>query len=101
LGVAVEDRTTGARLVVFGDSDFAANMFFYELANGDLLVNSIDWAAGQESLISLTPKPTTQRIVVPPSVQVTGLIILTSVVLIPGTIVVMGVYVWWQRRRRA
>ena len=33
------------RLAVFGDSDFATNADFFSYANGDLLVNTIDWAS--------------------------------------------------------
>lgn len=100
LAAAGEDPASNARVVVIGDADFASNGFFQQLGNGDLLVNSIDWAAGQESLISLTPRAATQRYVVPPSVQVTGLILLTTVVLMPGAVIVAGIYVWAQRRRR-
>jgi ABC-type uncharacterized transport system involved in gliding motility auxiliary subunit len=98
-GVA-EEGMTGARVAVVGDVDFGSNRYFLQLGNGDLLVNSIDWASGQESLISLTPKPATQRFVVPPSSEVLALIILTTVVLMPGAVVVLGVWTAWQRRRR-
>ncbi|HSB90939.1 MAG TPA: GldG family protein [Anaerolineales bacterium] len=101
LAATVEDRTTHARLVVFGDVDFAANTDYFQYANGDLLINSIDWAAGQESLISLTPKETTQRFVVPPSNQTTVLIALISVIGIPGAVVVLGVSTFLRRRRQA
>jgi ABC-type uncharacterized transport system involved in gliding motility auxiliary subunit len=87
-------------VAVVGDVDFGSNRYFLQLGNGDLLVNSIDWASGQESLISLTPKPATQRFVVPPSSEVLALIILTTVVLMPGAVVVLGVWTAWQRRRR-
>jgi ABC-type uncharacterized transport system involved in gliding motility auxiliary subunit len=100
LAAVAENLTAGSRVVVIGDSDFASNQYFYQLGNGDLIVNSIDWAAGQENLISLTPKPATQRLVVPPSTQVMALIVLTTVGLMPGSVVVLGVWVWWTRRRR-
>jgi ABC-type uncharacterized transport system involved in gliding motility auxiliary subunit len=100
LAAVAENATAGSRVVVIGDSDFASNQYFYQLGNGDLIVNSIDWAAGQENLISLTPKPATQRLVVPPSTQVMALIILTTVGIMPGSVVVLGVWVWWTRRRR-
>lgn len=100
LAAVAENGTSGSRVVVFGDADFATNRFFYQLGNGDLIVNSVDWAAGQENLISLTPKPATQRLVVPPSTQALALIILTTVGLMPGAVVVLGGWVWWQRRRR-
>jgi ABC-type uncharacterized transport system involved in gliding motility auxiliary subunit len=100
LAAVAENLTARSRVVVIGDSDFASNQYFYQLGNGDLIVNSIDWAAGQENLISLTPKPATQRLVVPPSTQVMALIVLTTVGLMPGSVVVLGVWVWWTRRRR-
>ncbi len=101
LAAEAEDSSTHARLVVFGDSDFATNQDYFQYANGDLLINSIDWAAGQESLISLTPKDTTQRFVVPPSRQTVLLIGLLSVVGIPGAVVGLGVSTFVRRRRQA
>jgi len=98
LAVAAENLETGARLVLFGDSDFAANSDFPQLGNGDLLVNSIDWAAGQEDLISLTPKDSTPRFIAPPSVQTVGLIFLISLIIIPGIVIVLGLSIWWRRR---
>jgi ABC-type uncharacterized transport system involved in gliding motility auxiliary subunit len=100
LAMVAEDPQTGARLVVFGDSDFASNAFFFDLGNGDLLLNSIDWASGEEQLISLTPKQTTTRYVLPPTVQVTGMIFLTTIILIPGIVIVLGVSTWWRRRKQ-
>ena len=100
LAAAAEDLETGSRLVVIGDSDFAANADFLGLGNGDLLVNSIDWAAHQDKLISLTPKPAISRFVLPPSAQAIGGMFLVTVVLIPAVVVAGGGYVWWSRRRR-
>ena len=99
--VVAEDSTTGARLVVVGDSDFAANADYNSYANGDLLINSIDWAAHQDALISLTPKQSTPRYVTPPTTQVVGLIFLLTVLVIPGAVIAAGVYVWLRRRRQA
>lgn len=101
VAMAAEDANSGARLVVVGDSDFAANADFYSYANGDLLVNSIDWAAHQDALISLTPKQSTPRYVTPPTTQAVGLIFLLTVLVIPGAVIAAGVYVWARRRRRA
>lgn len=100
LALAVEDWTTGARVVVVGDADFASNRWLDQYGNSSLWANAVDWASHEESLINLTPRRTTQRYVIPPSVQATSLIMLTTVVLMPGTVVLLGVWVWWQRRRR-
>ena len=101
VGATAEDSVHAARLVVIGDSDFGANADFYGLGNGDLLVNSIDWAAGQDALISLTAKPTTERYVTPPSRQVLALVFIVGVVAIPGLFMILGLTTWWGRRARA
>ncbi len=52
--------------MVFGDSDFAIDANFSAYANGDLIINAVDWAVGQENLISLTPKNQTTRMLMSP-----------------------------------
>jgi ABC-type uncharacterized transport system involved in gliding motility auxiliary subunit len=100
LAVAVESAQNNARLVIFGDSDFAVDPNFSQYANGDLIVNSIDWAAQQENLINLTPKETTQRVLLAPTTYMMGMILLGSVIILPGLMLVAGVFVWLQRRKR-
>jgi gliding motility-associatede transport system auxiliary component len=100
VAMTVENDTTGARLVVVGDSHFAANSDYSTYANGDLLINSIDWAAHLDELISLTPKQATSRYVVPPTAQAVGLIFLLTVLVIPGAVVAAGASVWWRRRKQ-
>jgi ABC-type uncharacterized transport system involved in gliding motility auxiliary subunit len=57
LGVAVQGQgESGGRLVVFGDSDFAADSYFDVQGNGDLALNALSWLAADESLISIRPK---------------------------------------------
>ncbi|MGD8813932.1 MAG: Gldg family protein [Anaerolineales bacterium] len=99
VAAAAENTLDGTKVVVFGDSDFAANGNFGEFGNGDLIVNSIDWAAGQEDLIDLTPKEYTSRYVVLPTVRTLGLIFLVSVIVIPGTVIGLGISTWLQRRK--
>lgn len=100
LAVAATDQSTKARVVVVGDSDFASNTYFQSYGNGDFITNSIDWAAEQESLINLTPKTPTNRVMLPPQQYTLGLILLGAVFLMPGAVVVSGILVWLQRRRR-
>jgi ABC-type uncharacterized transport system involved in gliding motility auxiliary subunit len=101
VGATAEDSAKASRLVVIGDSDFGSNADFYGLGNGDLLVNSIDWAAGQEALLSLTPKETTQRFVTPPSRQVLALVFVLGVIAIPALFLILGLATWWARRAKA
>jgi ABC-type uncharacterized transport system involved in gliding motility auxiliary subunit len=100
LAALVDDVAGGKRLVVFGDADFATNAYFAQYGNGDLLINSIDWAAGQEDLINLTPKDEVQRVLAPPQRYSIGLILLVSVFLLPGAVLAGGILVWIQRRKR-
>jgi ABC-type uncharacterized transport system involved in gliding motility auxiliary subunit len=100
IAAVVDDSTSQARLVVFGDSQFASDAFFDQYGNGDLFVNSIDWAAEQEELINLTPKDDVSRLLVPPGRYTMNLVLLGSVFILPGSILVAGIVVWIQRRRR-
>lgn len=101
LAAVGENAATSARLVVFGDSDFATNYHFFSYGNGDMMVNGVDWAAGQESLINLTPRTTTQRVVIPPTGLAQRLILVLTVFAIPGIVLILAVRTAWERRRRA
>lgn len=100
VAAAVSDTTTKARVVVIGDADFASDTYFSSYGNGDLFINSVDWAAQQDSLINLTPKSNTQRVVVSPQRYTMGLILLGSIFVLPGSALIAGIFVWIQRRRR-
>lgn len=100
MAVAAEDFVSSGRIVVFGDADFAANTFFSQYGNGDLLINAVDWATEQEDLINLTPKDNITRMMVPPRPYMMNLILLGSVFMIPGVVLLGGIVVWAQRRRR-
>jgi len=60
VGVSVLIRGAGGlpgRLVVLGDADFASNALLGYLGNRDLLLNSVNWLAGEPTLIgSRRPK---------------------------------------------
>lgn len=100
LALAAENNTTEARLVVFGTSAFATDSVFDAYGNGDMFVNSVDWAAEQEELASITPKTPTQRTFVVPSSLQWIAILLGSVIIIPGLVIVGGVATWLKRRRQ-
>lgn len=100
MAVSAQDNAADGRLVVFGDVDFASDGYFTAYANGDLFVNAVDWAAGEEELISLTPKETTQRLLLPPQQTTLNLILLGTVFILPGLTLVAGVFTWLQKRRR-
>jgi ABC-type uncharacterized transport system involved in gliding motility auxiliary subunit len=85
------------RVVVFGDSDFAANSTLGLPGNRDLFMNTVGWLSQQENLISIRPKdPDDRRITLTATQQAN--ITWISMLLIPGAIFGAGIYSWWQRR---
>jgi gliding motility-associatede transport system auxiliary component len=101
LAVAVENSDTKARLVVFGNSEFVSdnglNMMGGQVGNADIFLNAVNWAAEEETLISVRSKPPTNR-----QIFLTGeqlrLVFLSTVVLLPLAVIAAGVAVWWRRR---
>ncbi len=100
LAVAAVNNNINARMVVIGSSNFAADQGFTLYGNGDFLINSIDWAARQDQLISLTPKQPIQRVLVAPQVYAMGFVLLGSVFALPALVIIAGIVSWVQRRRR-
>ncbi len=84
------------RLVVVGDSDFAANGSLGFGGNRDLFMNAMNWLAGAESLISVRPRdPEDRRITMPPNGR--GITVLVASA-IPLLCFAAGIYTWWRRR---
>jgi ABC-type uncharacterized transport system involved in gliding motility auxiliary subunit len=100
LVVVAEDSNTGSRLVVFGSSSFAQDEIFNYRDNGDFLINTIDWAVNQETLINLSSNTAQERTFNPPGSFQFILTIVSAVCLIPLVIIAAGVYAWVMRRRR-
>jgi ABC-type uncharacterized transport system involved in gliding motility auxiliary subunit len=98
LGVAATKKVgeKEARLIVIGDSDFASNAYQRSAANGDLFVNSINWLAQEEDLISIRPKSQTNRDVQLSSTAQNILFWLT--LLLPLAVIGTGIQIWWKRR---
>lgn len=100
IGMAAQNNTTKARVVVIGDAEFAADNNYPQYGNSVLIINAIDWAAGQEDLLNLTPRNNTQRSLNPPTVFSNGLVFLITVLLIPGLILITGIITSVQRKKR-
>ncbi len=105
LALAAENRTSQARLIVFGDSDytsdanFAGNPLYTLGANANLFINSVNWATTEESLLNLTLKtPISRSLDVMDNTTFIAIGILT-IGGMPLLVVILGVVVWFQRRR--
>jgi ABC-type uncharacterized transport system involved in gliding motility auxiliary subunit len=100
LGVAASKNVgdKSARLVVIGDSDFATNQVLGGPgSDGDLFLDSINWLAQDENMISIRPKPETSRRIALTVAQSTALVWIDRIFL-PGAVILVGLTIWWKRR---
>lgn len=94
-GVGTSDVKT--RLAVFGDSDFATNGYFDNQGNGNLFMNTINWLAEEEDLISVRPKdPEDRRLSLTQKQSRT--ILYLGVILLPLLIFATGIFVYTKRK---
>lgn len=87
------------RAAVYGDSDFATNNLFGVSGNSDLALNTISWLSQEADLISIRPKsraPSTVHL----TPQRSKLISYLTVYIIPFGILLLGIGIWWRRRRK-
>jgi ABC-type uncharacterized transport system involved in gliding motility auxiliary subunit len=85
------------RIAVFGDSDFVTNGYLGIPGNRDLFLNTVNWLAQQENLISIRPREAGSS-----SLSLTAdaaqRIFWLSILIIPGLILTAGIQTWWRRR---
>jgi hypothetical protein len=106
LAVAVEGRWPGSpadqtkpfRLVLVGNSNFAANSFFPYVSNGELAVQMVRWLAEDEARPSAKPQTFS------PGEQITltrndmRTIFIAVELVLPFSVMLFGGIVWWRRR---
>lgn len=85
------------RVVVIGDSDFAANSGLGIQGNRDLFMNTVGWLSQQENLISIRPKEADDRRITLTATQQSNIAWL-SIIIIPLFIFGIGIATWWRRR---
>ena len=86
-----------AKLVVFGDSDFAKNKFFSSSDNADMFLNSVNWLADDHELISIRAKLFPYRELVV-TTRERDFIKWSSWFVPPLIMLIIGAGVWWRRR---
>ena len=86
-----------AKLVVFGDSDFARNKYFYSNDNSNLLLNSVNWLAEDYELISIRIRLVPYRELVV-NQRERDFIKWSSWFVPPALMLILGIFVWWRRR---
>jgi ABC-type uncharacterized transport system involved in gliding motility auxiliary subunit len=99
LGVAaVIENGDESRIAVFGSVDFVSNIFIDFSGNRDLFLNTVNWVAGDENLISIRPRAAKAGKLTITKKQ-TNIIFFFTVVLMPALIFFSGIGIWWKRRR--
>ena len=97
--VPAERKGAKARIVLVGDSDFAANEFVNLSGNRDFFLNTLSWLAEEENLIAVRPKESRNAPVFLTAAQ-GQVVFLVPVVLIPLAVIVGGVAAVARRRGR-
>ncbi len=91
-----------ARLVVYGDSDFASNSRLSLLGNRDLFLNTVQWLVQDEKFITERPRDASIQRKISTLVltaEQTRQLFLITIVAEPGVILLLGVLVSIYRRR--
>lgn len=91
-------QPTQARVVVFGDSDFASNAYIGLSGNGDLFLNTVSWLAKEEDLVAIRARDPEMAPLMLNAAQGNFAFLLTIVVL-PLVVALTGVTVFVNRRK--
>ena len=91
------NQSEGPFIVAIGDSDFASNKNFYQGSNSDFFLNTVNWLAGDVSLVEIRPKPFQFRRLVLDDDQ-RDWVRYSSWFLLPVAMVLIAGIVWWRRR---
>jgi len=97
-GQKLNNKTSEARLVVYGNSNFATNGWFEQQLNGDVFLNSVSWLSKRdEQALSIRPKEQQNRRINLTPLQAGGLG-WTALVITPLIGFTTAGVMWWRRR---
>jgi ABC-type uncharacterized transport system involved in gliding motility auxiliary subunit len=96
---AADKKAPQGRLLVMGNSAFAANAHLNQGANRDLMLNAVSFLAEEQDLISIRPKETASQPLTISAAQA-QLVFWVPVVVLPLGFMVLGIWVVISRRRR-
>jgi len=94
------DGESGLRLVVYGDSTFASDQLVNAnpQGNGTLLANTVNWLVERQGLLGVAAKkPEQVRLTL--SISQVRWLYLLALGLLPGLGLILGVVVYYRRRR--
>lgn len=96
------DQTTGAKILLIGDSDFVTNGYISgSLGNAILFTDGLSWLTGLSDQIGFSTQGfTTALPLIYVTTQQLDLIALVTAVLMPGAALLVGLAVWRRRAAR-
>ncbi|MDR3566667.1 MAG: Gldg family protein [Syntrophobacteraceae bacterium] len=94
--IGAAPQAKSGKLIVSGNSLFAANSYFNQYGNGDLFLNTVSYLCNQTNLITIQ-RPDTNKPLMLTSSQATS-IFWTVLILVPLAVLVSGVAVYRIRR---
>lgn len=98
-GEAAGKGSRQQRVVLVGDSDFASNVYYDQVGNGDLAVNLVQWTAARDDQISVdVPKVPDASLYMPN--WLLYVLSLGFAIVLPLLLIGSGVLRWAMRRRR-
>ena len=86
-----------ASIIIFGDSDFASNRYFYSSSNSDFFLNSVNWLVGDIALADIRPKPFASRELALTRNEF-NFMRYSGWLLLPFLMALVGGFAWWRRR---
>jgi ABC-type uncharacterized transport system involved in gliding motility auxiliary subunit len=97
----VENKTQ--RVVVVGGGSFLANTFLTSEGNLDLGINIVNWLAGDDSLITIQPRPFNDaNLNIPADKPFANWMVIRGIptYLLPLALLLTGFIIWLKRRKR-
>jgi ABC-type uncharacterized transport system len=98
--VWANNRKTGAKILLIGDSDFATNSVVEQIGNGILFTDGLAWLTGFGDQINFAPKAyrSGTPVIFISAQQLDGIAFIT-VILMPGLMLAAGIGIWLRRMR--
>jgi ABC-type uncharacterized transport system involved in gliding motility auxiliary subunit len=91
-------KTSEARLIVYGNSNFATDGWFKQQLNGDVFLNSVSWLSKRDNLaLSIRPKEQKNRRINLSAMEAAGLGWVALVIMPLFGFTTAGI-IWWRRR---
>jgi hypothetical protein len=94
------NKTTGAKILLIGDSDFATNSLVQTGGNGILFTDGLSWLTGFSDKVNFAPQGfVTGLPVIFVDAATLDVIAFITVILLPGLVFAIGLGIWVRRMR--